>query len=316
MTLSTVGNKVFTSLGLTAARNFLITKVDHNMCSNVLQKHDGEFKYHTLNVTSPKPFVYHVELNRPKKLNTFNRDMWIEIKQCFEHLGTNPECRVVVLSGSGKHFTGGLDLGDAMKLSQDLGSADDVARRGALLERTIKLYQDSMSSLEICPKPVITAIHAGCIGAGVNLITAADIRYCSEDAFFSVKEVDIGMAADVGVLQRLPKVVGSESLARELCYTARRFSAAEAHSFGMVSKVFSTKEACVEGALELASSIAEKSPVAVQATKRNIIYSQSKTNQEGLDHIRQINTLNLQSEDFANAAVSAITKEQPKFSKL
>lgn len=190
-----------------------------------------------------------------------------------------------MLSASGKHFTAGLDLVDAMKLSQDLGAVDEVARKGALLEHTIKLYQDSISSLEICPKPVITAVHSACIGAGVDLITAADIRYCSEDAFFCVKEVDIGMAADVGVLQRLPKVVGSESLARELAYTARRFGAAEAHSFGLVSKVYPSKEACVEGALELASIIAEKSPVAVQATKANIIYSKPRPNQEGLDHI-------------------------------
>ncbi|XP_054088314.1 delta(3,5)-Delta(2,4)-dienoyl-CoA isomerase, mitochondrial isoform X2 [Zeugodacus cucurbitae] len=286
------------------------------MSSNILHKHDGEVKYNTLNVTTPKQFVYHVELHRPKKLNAFNKDMFVEIKKCFENLSTNPDCRVVVLSAAGKHFTAGLDLADAMKMGQELGAVDDVARKGTLLEHTIKLYQDSISSLEVCPKPVITAVHSACIGAGVDLITAADIRYCSEDAFFCVKEVDIGMAADVGVLQRLQKVVGNQSLTRELSYTARRFGAAEANSFGLVSKIYPTKEACVEGALELATTIAEKSPVAVQATKANIIYSQSRTNQEGLDHIRQTNKLNLQSEDFANAALAALTKEQPTFSKL
>ncbi|XP_004529483.1 delta(3,5)-Delta(2,4)-dienoyl-CoA isomerase, peroxisomal [Ceratitis capitata] len=315
MALRALGNKSHALISSIGLRNSLITKVERNMSNNNLHQHEG-VSFHTLNVTTPKQFVYHVELNRPKKLNTFNKDMWIEVKQCFEHLSTNPECRVIVLSAAGKHFSGGLDLTDAMKLGQDLGAQDDVARKGAFLEHTIKLYQDSMSSLEVCAKPVIAAMHSGCIGAGVNLITAADIRYCSEDAFFSVKEVDIGMAADVGVLQRLPKIVGNVSLARELCYTARRFGAAEAHNLGLVSKVFPTKEACVEGALELAETIAEKSPIAVQATKANLIYSQSRTNQEGLDHIRQINKLNLQSEDFANAAVAALTKEKPKFSKL
>ncbi|XP_018782897.1 PREDICTED: delta(3,5)-Delta(2,4)-dienoyl-CoA isomerase, mitochondrial [Bactrocera latifrons] len=313
MALRAFGNRNFSSLALRAA---VITKVERNMSSSILHKHDGDLKYHTLNITIPKQFVYHVELNRPKQLNAFNKDLFVEIKKCFESLSTNPDCRVVVLSGLGKHFTAGLDLVDGMKLSQELGAVDDIARKAALLEHTIKLYQDSISSLEICAKPVITAVHSGCIGAGVDLITAADIRYCSEDAFFCVKEVDIGMAADVGVLQRLPKVVGNESLARELAYTARRFGATEAHNFGLVSKVYPSKEACVEGALELAAIIAEKSPVAVQATKANIIYSKPRPNQDGLDHIRQTNKLNLQSEDFANAALAALTKEQPIFSKL
>ncbi|XP_053949575.1 delta(3,5)-Delta(2,4)-dienoyl-CoA isomerase, mitochondrial [Anastrepha ludens] len=315
MALSASGKKSFVLLGSFVPRTF-IPKVQRNMSSTILHKSGGDLKYHTLHVTTPKPFVYHVELNRPKNLNTFNKDMWLEIEQCFENLSASPECRVIVLSAIGKHFTGGLDLADAMKFGQELGAVEDVARKAVLLEHIIKLYQNSISSLEVCPKPVITAIHSACIGAGVDLITAADIRYCSENAFFCVKEVDIGMAADVGVLQRLPKVVGSESLARELCFTARRFGAAEAHSFGLVSKVFPTKEACVEGALELAATIAEKSPVAVQATKRNIVYSQSRPNQDGLDHIRQMNTINMQSEDFAKAAVSSLTKEQPTFSKL
>ncbi|XP_036318530.1 delta(3,5)-Delta(2,4)-dienoyl-CoA isomerase, mitochondrial [Rhagoletis pomonella] len=304
------------SFGSLVSRTSLATRVQRNMSSHNLHKSEDNLKYNTLLITTPKPFVYQVELNRPQKLNAFNRNMWIEIKQCFESLSTNPECRVIVLSAIGKYFTSGLDLGDAMKLAQELGVADDVARKAAVLERTIKLYQDSMSSLEVCSKPVITAVHSGCIGAGVSLITAADVRYCTEDAFFTVKEVDIGLAADVGALQRLPKIVGNQSLARELCYTARRFGATEAQSIGLVSKVFPTKESCVDGALELAVIIAEKSPVAVQATKANVIFSQSRPNQDGLDHIRQTNKINLQSEDFANAAVAAMTKEHPTFSKL
>jgi len=292
--------------------------VSRNMSSSkLLQHHKSHTEFQTLAVTTPKPFVFHVELNRPNRLNALNKEMWIEIKECFESLSTNPDCRVVVLSAAGKHFTAGIDLADMMKLGQELGDIDDVARKGVVLERLIKLYQDSISSLEVCPKPVITAIHSGCIGAGVNLITAADIRYCSKDAFFTLKEVDIGMAADVGALQRLPKVIGNQSLVRELCYTARRFDSAEAHSCGLVSKVFDNKEALLEGAIALAESIAEKSPIAVQTTKINVVYSQSRPNQEGLDQIREFNKMNLQSEDFLSAAVAQMTKgEKPVFSKL
>lgn len=172
-----------------------------------------------------------------------------------------------------------------LKLGQDLAEMDDVARKGIYLERLIRLYQDSMSSMENCPKPIISAIHSACIGAGIDMITATDIRYCTEDAFFSVKEVEIGMAADVGTLQRFPKAIGSQSLARELCYTGRRFESSEAFNCGLVSKVFSDKESLVNGALALAENIAEKSPIAVQATKQNVVYSQSRPNQMGLDHI-------------------------------
>lgn len=273
--------------------------------------------YKTLAIDVPKPFVFHVELNRPQRYNAINKEMWLELKKCFESLSVNPDCRVIVLSAAGKHFTAGIDLTDMMSLGQDLAEIDDVARKGVYLERTIKLYQDSISSLENCPKPVITAIQSACIGAGVDLITAADIRYCTEDAFFAVKEVEIGMAADVGTLQRFPKAIGSQSLARELCLTGRRFESAEAQNCGLVSKVLPSKEALLKEALALAENIAAKSPIAVQATKQNMVYSQSVPNQQGLDHIREMNKLYLQSEDFMEAAAAQLTKgEKPIFSKL
>lgn len=208
-----------------------------------------------------------------------------EIKDCFETLAINPDCRTIVLSAAGKHFCAGIDLTSMMNMGQQLADCEDVARKGVVLERTIKLYQDSISAVERCPKPVIMAVHQACIGAGVDLITAADIRYSTQDAFFQVKEVDIGMAADVGSLQRLPKAIGSQSLARELCYTGRRFEAAEAERSGLVSRVFPDKDSLVVGALALAEDIASKSPIAVQTTKESMVYSLEHTNQEGLDHI-------------------------------
>lgn len=204
-----------------------------------------------------------------------------------------------------------------LQFGQQLAEVEEVARKGKLLEKMIKKYQDSISSLEVCTKPVIACVHSACVGAGVDLITAADIRYCSKDAWFQVKEVDIGMAADVGTLQRLPKVIGSQSLVRELCYTARKVQSDEGLACGLVSKVFETKEEMVQGAIELADAIAQKSPIAVQATKHNLNFSQTRPNQEGLDHIREMNKLYLQSEDFINACVAQQSKgEPPVFSKL
>lgn len=208
-----------------------------------------------------------------------------DIKECFENLHINPDCRAIVLSGAGKHFTAGIDLTSMMQLGQELGEIEDVARKGYSMESLIKLYQDSVSSLEACQKPVITAIHSACIGAGVDFITAADIRYSTKDAWFQVKEVEIGMAADVGTLQRFPKVIGSQSVARELCFTGRKFLADEAARIGLVSRVFETREELLQGAIELAEVIASKSPIAVQATKNNMVYSLDRTNQEGLDNI-------------------------------
>lgn len=200
-------------------------------------------------------------------------------------MAINPDCRAIVLSAAGKHFCAGIDLSSMMSLGQQMGDTEDVARKGIVLERTIKLYQDSISAVERCPKPVIMAVHQACIGAGVDLITAGDIRYSTQDAFFQVKEVEIGMAADVGTLQRLPKVIGSQSLVRELCYTGRRFEAVEAERSGLISRVYSDKDALVSGALAVAEDIASKSPIAVQTTKESLVYSLEHTNQEGLDHI-------------------------------
>jgi len=274
-------------------------------------------KFETLAVDFPKPFVAHVELNRPDRLNAFNREMWFELKSCFESLNEDPDCRVVVLSGAGKLFTAGIDLLGMLQLGQELAEVEEVGRRGKLLERLIKKYQDSISSLEMCVKPVIACVHSACVGAGVDLITAADIRYCTKDAWFQVKEVDIGMAADVGTLQRLPKVIGNQSLVREICFTARKVKSDEASLCGLVSNVFETREIMLQNALELANNIAQKSPIAVQATKQNIIFSQTRTNQEGLDQIREMNKLYLQSEDFINACVAQQSKgDPPVFAKL
>lgn len=263
-----------------------ITRQPKGLIANALRSYSSEIpKYETLAVSEPKPHVFHVELNRPQKLNTFNIAMWRELRECFAALSQSPDCRVVVLSAQGKHFTGGIDLFSLMELGQRFADTPDVARKSKILYQMIKDYQDSITSLEDCVKPVLSVVHSACVGAGVDLITAADMRYCTEDAWFQVKEVDIGMAADVGTLQRLPKVIGSTSVARDLCFTGRKFDSKEALSIGLVSKVYPDKESALEEVMQVAVTIASKSPVAVQTTKQSIIYSQNKTNKKGLEHI-------------------------------
>uniref|UniRef100_A0A1B0CAC8 Delta(3,5)-Delta(2,4)-dienoyl-CoA isomerase, mitochondrial n=1 Tax=Lutzomyia longipalpis TaxID=7200 RepID=A0A1B0CAC8_LUTLO len=284
---------------------------------NLQSLHRAMSSFANLKVNTPSPFVVHVELDNPKRHNAINNEMWKSLGECFASLHTNPDCRVIVLSGGGKNFCAGIDLMSLMGLGKELSEHEDVARRGRLLDNKVRIFQDSISSLERCMKPIIAVIQGACVGAGVDLTTAADVRYCTTDAWFQVKEVEIGMAADVGTLQRLPKVIGSQSLVRELCFTGRKLESGEALQFGLVNRVFSTKEEMLKFAFETAAKIAALSPVAVQNTKKSLIYSFDRPAQEGLDHIREINTLALQSEDFIAAATAAATKgEAAEFSKL
>ncbi|ELT88828.1 hypothetical protein CAPTEDRAFT_153757 [Capitella teleta] len=277
----------------------------------------SNYKFETLKVTSPKEFVYEVTLNRPDALNSMNKEFWYEIPACFNQISADPNCRVVVLTASGRLYTAGLDLtglGDTLTFENDM----DPARIALKITNGIRDFQKTFTAIEKCDKPVIAAIHNACIGGGVDLITSCDIRYCTKDAFFQIKEVDIGLAADVGTLQRLPKIVGNDSLVRELVYTARRFQSDEALSFGLVSRVFPDRDACVSGAIEMAELIASKSPVAVTGSKVNLVYSRDHTVQEGLDFVASAswNGCMVQTKDVMEAVMASMQKSTAKFSKL
>uniref|UniRef100_A0A8C5PZK8 Delta(3,5)-Delta(2,4)-dienoyl-CoA isomerase, mitochondrial n=1 Tax=Leptobrachium leishanense TaxID=445787 RepID=A0A8C5PZK8_9ANUR len=276
------------------------------------------YQYETLKVTTPGEHVLHVELNRPEKRNAMNRSFWSEMVLCFRAIAEDPVCRAVVISGAGKMFTSGIDL---MDLGSDfLQPGDsDAARIAWDLRRKVTRYQESFSVIEKCPKPVIAAVHGGCIGGGVDLVSACDIRYCTQDAWFQVKEVDLGLAADVGTLQRLPRIIGSKSLVNELALTARKMLSDEAHSSGLVSRVLPDKAALLLAAFDLAAEIASKSPIAVQGTKVNLVYSQNHSVQESLDYMACWNMSMLQSEDVLKSAQAALERKPLKditFSKL
>ncbi|XP_032524267.1 delta(3,5)-Delta(2,4)-dienoyl-CoA isomerase, mitochondrial isoform X1 [Danaus plexippus] len=273
-------------------------------------------QFETLAITVPKKHVFHVELNRPKQLNSITSLMWKELKDCFESLNENSECRVVLLSARGKHFTAGIDFNSLLEENSKAEEHEDVARKAKIFEKLITHCQDGITSLERCNKPILAVVHSACVGAGVDLITAADVRYCTQDAWFQVKEVDVGLAADVGTLQRLPKVVGNTSTVRELCFTARRFDSQEASELGLVSRVYSDQESAIKNVLETAVIIASKSPVAVQNTKKSLVYSQSRPNEVGLEHIKLINQAMLQSEDLKKAAIAQATKSTTEYENL
>ena len=232
------------------------------------------------------------------------------------------ELQVILTGGSAKHFTSGIDLMDHVELLSpssgggEEGEGPDVARRAWAMKKHVARYQASFTAIEKCPKPVIAAVHGACIGGGVDMICAADVRLASSDAFFCVKEVEIGLAADVGTLQRLPKVVGNDSWVREICYTARNVSAAEAEKMGLLSRVLVDRATMEAEALAMASRIASMSPVAVQGTKVNLNYSRGRTIEAGLEYQSVWNASMLQTADLPEAAQAGMTGAVARFSKL
>ena len=223
-----------------------------------------------------------------------------------EYLGRiDSDVRAIVIAGSGKVFSAGLDMNSAMGMQELKDSAEDPARSAIKFFDVLRPLQEGISSLEKVRVPVIAAIHGYCIGAGVDVVSACDIRYAAKGTKFTIKEIDLGLASDVGVLQRFPKTVGNDSWARELAFTARYFDEKEALKNGFISKVSDTPEQCLADAIALAKLIASKSPVAVTTTKQSLIYSRDHNVQAGLDHICWLNSAMLQTNDTQNAAMAS-----------
>ncbi|AEO62457.1 uncharacterized protein THITE_2106645 [Thermothielavioides terrestris NRRL 8126] len=275
-------------------------------------------------VTTPAPFVAHVEIHRPAKLNTFIEAMWLELRRVFRQLSGDADVRAVVLSGAGERaFTAGLDVTAASEsglllspAAGEAGSGEDGARRAARLRRHIAEMQECISAVERCEKPVICVMHGISIGLAIDIAACADIRVCAKDTRFAVKEVDIGLAADLGTLARLPKAVGSQSWVKDVCLSARDFDAAEALSVGFVSQVHESKAAALAAAFKTAAFIASKSPVAVQGTKELLNHSRDHTVEDNLRYTGVWNAAALQTSDVAAALTSGLERRKPTFEKL
>ena len=237
--------------------------------------------------------------------------------QIFNQLSGDSSVRAIVLSGAGeKAFSAGLDVKAASEglLSESTGA--DPARKATQMRRHVAQMQDCISAVEHCEKPVVVAMHGFSFGLAIDLSTAADVRLCSKDVRFSVKEVDIGLAADIGTLSRLPKVVGSSSWVKEVALTARIFGAEEALRVGFVSAVHENREATIAAALNMATLVASKSPVAVQGTKEVLNFSRDHSVQDGLRYVRVWNGAALQTKDVSTALLSGLQKRTPTFEKL
>ncbi len=228
--------------------------------------------------------VAHIVFNRPDKANAMVLPFWQEMVDVFTEIDQRPEVRVVVISSTGKHFTGGLDLSAFAGLAGDMVKGDR-GRIGEQFRRTVAEMQESFTVIERCRVPVLAAVQGGCVGGGVDLISACDMRYCTDDAWFCIQEINIGMTADVGTLQRLPHLMPS-GLVRELAYTGRRFMAAEAKSSGLVNASFANHGLMLEEVMAIAHSIAGKSPLAIHGTKEMLNYTRDHSVADALNYMQ------------------------------
>nr|WP_220464607.1 crotonase/enoyl-CoA hydratase family protein [Pseudomonas juntendi] len=254
--------------------------------------------------------IAHVQINRPEKVNAMNAAFWEEIVDIFQWIDDTDAVRAVVISGAGKHFSAGIDLMMLASLAGEMGK--DVGRNARFLRKTIQRLQASFTAVDSCRKPVLAAVQGYCIGGAIDLISACDMRYCSSDAQFSIKEIDMGMAADVGTLQRLPRIIG-DGMMRELAFTGRNVAADEALRIGLVNRVYEDHAALLDGVFAIARQIAAKSPIAVAGTKEMLSYMRDHRIDDGLDYIATWNAAMLQSEDLRVAVAAHMSKQKPTF---
>ncbi len=222
--------------------------------------------------------VAHLVLNRPQAMNTMHPRFWRELDGILTDLHKAGKARALVISSTGKHFSAGMALD---KFSSAIQMNDQSPEGRAAIFDSLTDMQATFTKLESLRIPVIVALHGGCIGGAVDMVTACCIRYASADAFFCIQEINIGMVADVGTLQRLPKLI-PEAIVKEYAYTGRRMTAAKARAYGLVNEVFDTQEATLAAALQCAQEIASKPPIAIWGTKQAIHYARDHATEDAL----------------------------------
>jgi enoyl-CoA hydratase len=266
--------------------------------------------YETVVVTITEG-VARVELNRPDKGNCLNAVMWRELGDVFDALSSAEHVRAIVLTGAGKHFSTGIDLGYVMTIGQDLNPLSE-GRKQEALRRIITRLQASVNAIEACPKPVLAAISGYCLGAGVDIAAACDMRYATASTCFAVKEVDLAIVADIGSLQRLPRIVG-EGLARELAFTGRQFKGEAAHEMRLVNRLFADGSELDSGVMALARQLAQKSPLTLRGIKETMNYSRDHSVSEGLSYVANRNAAMLLSSDLAESVAAHMQKRDPQY---
>jgi enoyl-CoA hydratase len=263
--------------------------------------------------------IAHLVLNRPEKRNSMIPEFWDELPKIIHKIDEEALARVIVISSTGPHFTSGIDtsvFGGSEAVSDKSAQQKKLSRvKGAKLYDTVKYLQQTFSCLEECRVPVLVAIQGGAIGGGVDLITACDMRYMTEDAFLSIFEINIGMTADVGTFPRIAKLL-PEGIAKELAYTGRRMSAKEAKSLGFVNQIFPNQDSMLKGVMEIAREIASKAPLAVYGSKRIINFARDHTTSDTLDYIGIWNASMLQQDEIIEAMKAREEERDPDFIDL
>jgi enoyl-CoA hydratase len=271
-------------------------------------------------------FVATLWLDRPEARNAMGMDLWRDLPLAMAAVSEATSVRAVVIAAKGPHFSVGLDLkamGNVLAGGGDGsggggggggggGSAASMAARARAARTEVRRLQDSITSVAACPKPVVAAVHGYCIGGGVDLIAACDIRLASADALFSVREAKMAIVADLGSLQRLPAIINAGHLA-ELAYTARDISAERAKEIGLVNDVCGDADGVLKAARTLAAEIAANSPLAVQGTKAVLAANEGRTVADGLDYVATWNAGMLASDDLTEALAAFLEKRPPKF---
>ena len=261
--------------------------------------------------------IAHVVLNRPDKRNSMNADFWRELPEIIGDIDNGAKARVIVLSSTGPHFSAGLDLGSFSSKPANDAEDEDVRRQqaAAAFYDNVLHMQGSFNCIEEARIPVLACIQGGAIGGGVDLISACDMRYATEDAFITIFETNIGMTADVGTFPRLVKLI-PEGYVREMAYTGRRVGAAEAQSMGLVNRVYADHQSMLEAVMEIARDIASKAPMAVYGCKRMINYARDHTTADGLDYIAIWNASMLKVSEIQEAIGANAEKRSGNFTPL
>lgn len=262
--------------------------------------------------------VGHVIMNRPEKANSMIASFWRELPEIVDELSASGSVRAMVLSAEGKHFCSGMDLevfSNDPAIGPDGQTKGFRSRKGERFRSTALKLQDTFSSLERARMPVLAAIQGACVGGGIDMVSACDMRYGTSDSFFSIAEVNIGMTADVGTLQRMPKLV-AEGIVRELAYTGRRWTAEEAHAAGFLNAVYADHSELTEAVLNTATEIASKSPMAVWGTKQTMHYTRDHSVADSLEYIATWNAAMFDTDDMAEAFGAQMEKRQADFPDL
>jgi enoyl-CoA hydratase/carnithine racemase len=255
--------------------------------------------------------IAEVILSVPKTMNSMDGTFFNEIGRAFRELDKQEDVYVIIIWAEGKIFSAGLDLKKATSTLMPTEDESPAVQNLKFL-RLVTEWQDDLTAIEKCRKPVIAAVHGAVIGGAIDMITACDIRLCTQDAKFSIRETKIGLVADLGTLQRITPIVG-KGFAREMAYTGSDFDATRAFQNHLVNAVYDTKDALLQGARQLASNIAQNSPLVVQGTKKVLQYAERHRTEEGLNQVALWNSAFIKSDDLGEAIVSFMEKRQPKF---